>query len=83
MFIPNIVDPAVVESQVRALKLADYYLRQGEDAFTFENEQGRAYVITRKMGVEQYLTAGDKLVGFTSSRIFEVVGGHWAEPGRA
>jgi hypothetical protein len=31
MFIPNIVDPAVVESQVRALKVADYYLRQGED----------------------------------------------------
>jgi len=83
MFIPNIADPAVVESQVRALKLADYYLRRGEDTFTFENEAGRAYVITRKMGVEQYLGAGDKLVGFTSSRLFEVIGGHWSEPGRA
>jgi hypothetical protein len=83
MFIPNIVDPAVVESQVRALKLADYYLRKGEDTFTFENEAGRAYVVTRKMGVEHFLSVGDRLVGFTSSRIFDVVGGHWAEPGRA
>jgi hypothetical protein len=81
--IPNIIDPAVVESQVRALKVAEYYLSKGEDTFTFENEAGRAYVITRKMGVEQYLDAGDKLIGFTSSRLFEVVGGHWSEPGRA
>ena len=73
----------MVESQVRALKLADYYLRKGEDVFTFENESGRAYVVTRKMGVEQYLAAGDKLIGFTTPRVIDVAGGRWSEPGRA
>jgi hypothetical protein len=83
MFVIPLKDPAVAESEFRAFKVAEYYLSKGEDTFTFVNEQGRAYVVTRKMGVEQYLAAGDKLIGFTTPRVIDVAGGRWSEPGRA
>ncbi|MEH2517433.1 putative RNA-binding protein [Bradyrhizobium sp. AZCC 1610] len=83
MLLIHNIDPAVIESRDRAMKLADYYLRKGEDAFTFENEAGRAYVITRKMGVEPFMATGDKLVGYASSRLADVIDLVWSEPGKA
>lgn len=84
MFSSNF-DPEVCRSRLSAMRASDYYLQDGHEVFMFENrETGRAFVVTREMGVDEYLNwDGARMVSYTSPRLYGRGDCDWHEPGRA
>lgn len=71
------IDPAVFDSQLKALQVTDHYLINGKEAFTFENGQtGMVYVVTRE-NLADHWSHGDKLIAYTSPRIYALAGLFW------
>jgi hypothetical protein len=75
-------DPAIIESQDRALRLTRTFCERGLEAFEFIAENGHHYVVTRNMEAIKRMEF-DQFVSYTSPRMVAALGQPWSEGGRA
>lgn len=78
-----IPSPDILASCRNAVQTVDAMLLRGDDAFTFEAQTGHVYAVSRDCFL-QHIAAGDRLVSWTTPRLYEVMNLPWsAEIGRA